>query len=76
MARLGSGQLGAGMLARVVRVITVITGRCCWTLDTALMTSAVFPRVSPAWCLAWRSCYRVADGRSSARGNISKIGNW
>ena len=51
MARLGSGQLGAGMLARVVRVITVITGRCCWTLDTTLMTNVVFPRVSRAWCL-------------------------
>ena len=47
MARLGSGQLGAGMLARVVRGITVITGRCCWTLDTALMTNVCF-RVCPA----------------------------
>ena len=75
MARLGSGQLGAGMLARVVRVITVITGRCCSTLDTS-NDECLFPRVSRAWCLAWRSCYRVADGRSSARGNISKIGNW
>ena len=51
MARLGSGQLGAGMLARVVRVITVITGRCCWTLDNS-NDECVFPRVSPAWCLA------------------------
>ena len=44
-------------------------------LDTS-NDECLFPRVSRAWCLAWRSCYRVADGRSSARGNISKIGNW